>query len=52
MYVLSRNKENINFLSENFHFLVMKFSGYLNRRVFVMYSENKGTDQSIRTYLA
>ena len=25
-----------NFLSENFHFLVVKFSIYLNRRVFVM----------------
>ena len=25
-----------NFLSENFHFLVVKFSRYLNRRVFVM----------------
>ena len=24
-------------LSENFHFLVVKFSIYLNRRVFVMY---------------
>ena len=27
-----------NFLSENFHFLVVKFSIYLNRRVFVMFS--------------
>ena len=26
-----------NFLSENFPFLVVKFSTYLNRRVFVMY---------------
>ena len=25
------------FLSENFHFLVVMFSVYLNRRVFVMY---------------
>ena len=25
-----------NFLSENFHFLMVKFSIYLNRRVFVM----------------
>ena len=25
-----------NFLSEKFHFLVAKFSAYLNRRVFVM----------------
>ena len=27
-----------NFLSENFHFLVVKFLVYLNRRVFVMHS--------------
>ena len=27
-----------NFLSENFHFLVVKFSIYLNRHVFVMVS--------------
>ena len=26
----------LNFLSENFHFLVVKFSVYLNRRVFVI----------------
>ena len=26
------------FLSENFHFMVVKFSIYLNRRVFVMVS--------------
>ena len=25
-----------NFLSENFHFLVVKFSIYLNRRIFIM----------------
>ena len=25
-----------NFLSENFHYLVVEFSIYLNRRVFVM----------------
>ena len=25
-----------NFLSDNFHYLVVKFSVYLNRRVFVM----------------
>ena len=37
IYVLSRNMKNIKFfLSENFHFLVVKFSVYLNRRVFVM----------------
>ena len=28
------------FLSENFYFLVVKFSIYLNRRVFVMKSYN------------
>ena len=28
--------ENISFLSENFQFLEIKFSIYLNRRVFVM----------------
>ena len=28
-----------NFLSENFHFLVVKFSVYLNRHVFVMFPE-------------
>ena len=27
-----------NCLSENFHFLVVKFSVYLNRHVFIMYS--------------
>ena len=33
----SRNMKNIRiFLSENFHFLVVKFSLYLNRHVFVM----------------
>ena len=37
IYVLSRNmKKYHNFLSENFHFLVVKFSVYLNRRVFLM----------------
>ena len=28
--------KNISFLSENFQFLEMKFSIYLNRRVFIM----------------
>ena len=32
----SRNEKYKNFLSENFHFLVIKFSVYLNRHVFVM----------------
>ena len=34
------------FLSENFQFLVVKFSIYLNRRVFVM---GKGRECRIRT---
>ena len=29
--------KNIDFLSENFQFLVVTFSIYLNRRVFIMY---------------
>ena len=29
-------KKYQNFLSENFHFLVIKFSAYLKRRVFIM----------------
>ena len=37
IYVLCRNMKNIlSFLSENFQFLEMKFSIYLNRCVFVM----------------
>ena len=41
IYVLSRIKKNIRiFSSENFHFLVVKFSIYLNRRVFVMVRVN------------
>ena len=36
IYVLRRNKKNIRILSENFRFLVVKISIYLNRRVFVM----------------
>ena len=39
IYILSRNIKNIRiFFSENFHFLVVKSSVYLNRHVFVMYS--------------
>ena len=35
--VLSRNMKNIRFfLSENFQFLEVKFSVYLNMRIFVM----------------
>ena len=37
MFVLSRNmKKYQNFLFKNFHVLVVKFSVYLNRHVFVM----------------
>ena len=37
IYVLSRNMKNIRFfLFENFQFLEVKFSMYLNRRIFVM----------------
>ena len=32
-----------NFLSKNFHFLVVKFSVYLKRSVFVMLSQKVGT---------
>ena len=37
-----------NFLFENFQFLVVKFSLYLNRRVFVMVSCESSAQQSIR----
>ena len=41
MYVLSRNMKNIRgFLSENFHFLIVKCSIYLNRLDFVMHQCN------------
>ena len=33
--------KNQNFLSENFHFLVVKFSVYLNRHVFVMIQKSQ-----------
>ena len=39
IYVLSGNMKNIRFFfSENFHFLVVKFSVHLNRCVFIMNS--------------
>ena len=34
LYFEQKYEKNLNFLSENFHFLVVKFSVYLNRRVF------------------
>ena len=41
IYVLSRSMKNIRvFLSENFQFLEVKFSIYLNGRVFVMDSRS------------
>ena len=47
-----------NFLSENFQFLEVKFSIYLNRRVFVMirkgvfvaYANNEEPDQPAKAY--
>ena len=38
IYILSRNIKISEFLSKNFHFMVVKFSVYLNRLVFVMYT--------------
>ena len=35
-YEKKKSKKNQNFLSENFIFLIVKFSIYLNRHVFVM----------------
>ena len=37
--------KNIKFLSENLKFLVVKFSIYLNRRVFVMHSIEDGKEE-------
>ena len=37
IYVWSRNMKNISSLSQNFQFLEVKFSLYLNRRVFVIH---------------
>ena len=36
LYFEQKYEKYQNFLSENFHFLVVKFSVYLNRHVFVM----------------
>ena len=44
---LSRNKKYLNFLSDNFHFLVVNFSVYLNRHVFVMpFQKGSGVQES------
>ena len=46
---LSRNKKKISeFLSENFQFMVVKFSIYLNRCVFVMVFSLKTGGKSTR----
>ena len=37
----------MSFLSDNFQFLEMKFSVYLNRRVFVMNGEECASDQDL-----
>ena len=39
--------KNISFLSENFQFLAVKFSIYLNRRVFVMYEPGHSISDKI-----
>ena len=39
------------FLSENFHFLVVKISVYLNRYVFVMLSESRVLYVHARAYM-
>ena len=44
---LSRNKKISEFLSENFHFLVVNFSVYLNRVVFVMQSKKPQSNQGL-----
>ena len=62
---LSRNMKKMSeFLSENFHFLVVKFSVYLNRHIFVMTvsfvtqefsateTENNSTDLRLFYHLA
>ena len=41
---LARNMKISEFLSENFHFLVIKFSVYLNRLVFVMNYQTNAVD--------
>ena len=38
------------FLSENFRFLVVNVSVYLNRHVFVMITDNKGPDATVLKY--
>ena len=44
MYVLSRHiKKCQRFLSENFQFLEVKFSIYLNKRVFIMWLQTAGS---------
>ena len=40
LYFEQKHEKYQNFLFENFHFLVVKLSVYLNRHVFVMYGKN------------
>ena len=49
IYVLNKKKEKYqSFISENFQFLVVKFSIYLNRQVFVMnVSNSKGPEHKL-----
>ena len=42
--------KNIKIFSENFHFLVVKFSVYLNRHVFVMIAIDKKNYFPIKKY--
>ena len=52
IYVLNRSKKNIwFFLSEKFSFLVVKFSIYLNRRVFVMSNEDSDAGPNYKIYV-
>ena len=39
--------KNIRILSENFQFLVVKFSIYLNRRVFVMFDSRCASESGV-----
>ena len=45
-------KKYQDFLSENFHFLVVKFSVYLNRHVFVMFVTFTVLEKSVTKHLS
>ena len=51
IYVLSRNIKNIRISIENFHFLLVKFSVYLNRLVSVMKNRAQDNMFSIQKYI-